>query len=216
MINKKYTALYLFLAVIPLIYVAMVFGGAPEIVPTHFNVEGIADGFGSKWTLWILPVVVVVIAIVAMYTPFLTKFAKQKDDKSLNVVAKFNLIVLIMLDLVSISIVYTTLNYSEGKPSEIGLYMLYILNIFFIISGFALPKISRNSVIGIRIPFTLMDSEVWTKTHKIGGKLWIVAGVVGLVITFVTKGNVWFGILPILIACVLTFIYSAILFYSKK
>ncbi|WP_350291057.1 DUF1648 domain-containing protein [uncultured Croceitalea sp.] len=28
----------------------------PETIPTHFNLKGEADGFGSKSTLWILPI----------------------------------------------------------------------------------------------------------------------------------------------------------------
>ncbi len=216
MVNKRYTLIYVLLALVPIIYLGMVFGDAPDTIPTHFNAEGIADGFGSKWTLLIMPVAVAVVAIAALFAPFLTKFAKQKEDKSLNMVAKFCIAVLVMLDLVSISVIYASLHYAEGQPSEIGNYMLYILNLFFLVTGYFLPKIKRNSMFGIRVPFTLMDGEVWDKTHALGGKLWVLAGIVGLALTFITKGYVWAGILPILVATGLILLYSAILFYSKK
>lgn len=29
----------------------------PETIPTHFNLKGEADGFGSKSTLWVLPII---------------------------------------------------------------------------------------------------------------------------------------------------------------
>ncbi len=83
MVNKKYTAIYVLLALIPLIYLGFVFGDAPDTIPTHFNAEGFADDYGSKWTLFIMPVMVAVVAIAALFAPFLTKFAKQKEDKSL-------------------------------------------------------------------------------------------------------------------------------------
>ena len=35
----------------------------PEIVPTHFNGEGVADGFGNKIALWLLPLIALVIFI---------------------------------------------------------------------------------------------------------------------------------------------------------
>ncbi len=216
MVNKKYTLLYVVLALIPLIYLGLVFGDAPDTIPTHFNAEGLADDYGSKWTLFLMPVMVAVVAISALFAPFLTKFAKQKEDKSLNTVAKFNIAVLVMFDLVTISIIYSSLNYAEGQPSQLGTYILYIMNIFFLITGFAMPKIKRNAIIGIRLPFTLMDGVVWDKTHALGGKLWIIAGVVGLVLTFITKGGVWAGLLPILIACGLIVVYSAFLYYTRK
>ncbi len=216
MVNKRYTLIYVLLALVPLIYLGMVFGDAPDTIPTHFNAEGIADGFGSKWTLLIMPIAVAVVAIAALFAPFLTKFAKQKEDKSLNMVAKFCIVVLVMLDLASISVIYASLHYAEGQPSELGNYMMYLINAFFLVAGFFLPKIKRNSMFGIRTNFTLMDGVVWDKTHALGGKLWVVAGVVGLALTFITKGNIWAGVLPVLVASVLTFIYSAIVFYSRK
>ncbi len=216
MVNKKYTALYVLLALIPLVYLGLVFGDAPDTIPTHFNAEGFADDFGSKWTLFIMPVMVAVVAIAALFAPFLTKFAKQKEDKSLNMVAKFNIAVLVMFDLVTISIIYSSFNYAEGQTIQLGTYILYIMNVFFLVTGFFMPKFKRNAIIGIRLPFTLMDGVVWDKTHAIGGKLWIIGGAVGLVLTFITKGGIWAGLLPILVACGLTFIYSAFIYYTKK
>ncbi len=216
MVNKRYTLLYVVLALIPMIYLGTVFGNAPDVVPTHFNAEGVADDFGSKWTLFLMPVAVAVVAIAALFAPFLTKFAKQKDDKSLNMVAKLNIAVLIMLDLISISVIYSALNYAEGKPSEIASYMMYILNAFFLLAGLWLPKIKRNSIVGIRTPYTLMDGEVWDKTHAVGGKLFLLGGIFGLGLTFITKGNIWAGIGPILAVAVLVLIYSAIVYYAKK
>ncbi len=30
-------------------------GGLPETIPTHFGVSGIADGFGDRWTILLIP-----------------------------------------------------------------------------------------------------------------------------------------------------------------
>ena len=35
----------------PLVYLAAIYQSLPQIVPTHFNIEGKADGFGEKSTL---------------------------------------------------------------------------------------------------------------------------------------------------------------------
>lgn len=36
-------------------YTLFSYSDLPETIPTHFNGKGIADGFGNKITLWILP-----------------------------------------------------------------------------------------------------------------------------------------------------------------
>ena len=40
--------------IVPLIRIAMIYGSLPDIIPTHFGVSGEVDGYGGKWTLWML------------------------------------------------------------------------------------------------------------------------------------------------------------------
>lgn len=37
------------------IYIVFHFTKLPDTIPTHFNLKGDVDGYGSKYTLWILP-----------------------------------------------------------------------------------------------------------------------------------------------------------------
>ncbi len=215
MVNKRYTALYVLLALIPTIYLLTVFGTAPDQVPTHFTAEGIADAYSTKWTLVIMPVVVTACAIGGLFAPFLTQYAKQKDDKSLNAAARFYIIVLLFLDAVSVNVIYDAIHYTDGDKATLVINILYLLNAFILLSGFFLPKLKRNGVIGIRLPFTLIDDRNWDRTHNMGGKLFIIAGIVGLVLTFITNGSFWGGMLPLFVAMGLTFLYSAFTFYKK-
>ncbi len=215
MVNKRYTAIYVLLAIAPIIYFFMVIGSVPDTVPTHFNIDGVADGFGSKWTLLFMPAVVAIVSISALFAPFLTKFAKQKDDKSLNIVAKFNIIVLLFLDLIAINIIYDGVHYQNDGKATLVINVLYLLNAFLLICGFFLPKLKRNGIIGIRLPFTLMDDSNWERTHQVGGKLMVLAGAIGLVLTFITNGSFWGGLVPMFIALGVTFLYSAVTFYKK-
>lgn len=53
----------LLLLTVYLSYVFLHFRDLPNTIPTHFNAEGIADGFGSKYSIWILPSIALVIVI---------------------------------------------------------------------------------------------------------------------------------------------------------
>ena len=40
--------------IVPLVRLIMTYGSLPEIIPTHFGASGEVDGYGSKWSLWLL------------------------------------------------------------------------------------------------------------------------------------------------------------------
>ena len=46
-----------------LLLAAVHFTGLPDQIPTHFNSSGVADGFGSKFTIFILPAISIVMAL---------------------------------------------------------------------------------------------------------------------------------------------------------
>jgi len=37
-------------------------------------------------------------------------------------------------------------------------------------------KLTKNFFVGIRTPWTLASDEVWLRTHRLGGKLFVLAG----------------------------------------
>ena len=52
---------------------------------------------------------------------------------------------------------------------------------FFILIGNYLPKTRQNHVIGIRVPWTLNDEDVWHKTHRLAGPLFMLGGIAVIV-----------------------------------
>jgi len=44
--------------------------------------------------------------------------------------------------------------------------------------GNFLGKVTKNFFAGIRTPWTLAIDEVWLRTHRLGGKLFVLAGAV--------------------------------------
>lgn len=56
-----------------------------------------------------------------------------------------------------------------------------------IIMGNYMPKVKRNGTFGIRTPWTMGDDEVWYKTHRLGGKLTILSGVIIIILPLIFK-----------------------------
>ncbi|HUA89315.1 MAG TPA: SdpI family protein [Steroidobacteraceae bacterium] len=47
--------------------------------------------------------------------------------------------------------------------------------------GNLLGKVPRNGIFGIRTPWTVASAEVWARTHRLGARLFVLAGLTGMV-----------------------------------
>jgi uncharacterized membrane protein len=52
------------------------------------------------------------------------------------------------------------------------------VGLLFVVIGNYLGKVRKNFFIGIRTPWTLASDEVWNRTHRMGGKLFMLSGVI--------------------------------------
>ena len=55
------------------------------------------------------------------------------------------------------------------------------LGALFVVLGNYMPKMRRNFFVGIRTPWTLADEDVWFRTHRLGGVLFVIGGVLLMV-----------------------------------
>lgn len=95
----------------------------------------------------------------------------------------FHLILWIMpaISLYSNAIVFCA---AYGYSSYQNALVCIPLGLFFFAIGNYLPKCQQNYTIGIRIPWTLANEENWNKTHRFGGKCWVVGGLLLMLCVF--------------------------------
>jgi uncharacterized membrane protein len=72
-------------------------------------------------------------------------------------------------------------------------------------------KITKNFFVGIRTPWTLASDEVWLRTHRLGGKLFVVAGGVVLVSALLGGGPVPL-LVAVAVAAGIPVVYSFVLY----
>jgi len=80
----------------------------------------------------------------------------------------------------------------------------------FILVGNYMPKTRANFFFGIRTPWTLTSDTSWEKTHRLGGRMFMLAGLIGGVSAFILDGVALAFILPglLLLIIFVLFIYS--------
>lgn len=167
----------------------------PPTVATHWNVRGEADGFSSRLVaVSIMPLVILVMTGLFNVLPRL-------DPRHANY-AKFlgtywliaNAVILFILTGHGM-IIATGLGY----PVKVDRFMPIGIGLLLVVLGNYLTRVEPNWFVGIRTPWTLSSDTVWRKTHRTGGWLMVIGGLVITASVFLPRG----AFLPLLIAAIL-------------
>ncbi len=65
-----------------------------------------------------------------------------------------------------------------GADLDVLRLVLIATGALFIVIGNYLPKVRSNYLMGIRTPWTLTSDLAWYRTHRLGGRLFVIGGLV--------------------------------------
>ena len=152
----------------------------PNVVPSHFNAEGIPDGYSSKSTFIALGAgIPIAIYFLLTFIPFIDPF-KKKIEKNYNIFLLFrDIAITFVVFMMLLNFVSAKEGYFRSDLFGIGFGLLFVL------LGNYLPKLPRNFFFGIRSPWTLASETVWYKTHRISGSLFVAAGLIIIFLTII-------------------------------
>jgi uncharacterized membrane protein len=68
---------------------------------------------------------------------------------------------------------------------------LVLVGIFFIICGNYLPKTKPNNNWVYSFSWTRNDTDIWNKTHRMAGFLWVLCGITFIVVAFLLPDNLF-------------------------
>jgi uncharacterized membrane protein len=151
---------------------AVLYSRLPELVPTHWNVRGVADGFTPKpWGPFVLPLVMLGVFALLSALPRISPRG-YRMDRFLRVYKILQTTILAFLFLVTLLVLLA----GVGSPVPMERAILAATGLLFIVLGNFMGKLTKNFFVGIRTPWTLASDEVWLRTHRLGGKLFVLAG----------------------------------------
>lgn len=144
----------------------------PETLPFHWGVNGQANGFGPKVNVFYYP-----LGGIGMNLLFL--FLPRLDPKKKNY-AKFArpyAIMQLLFQVFLLLLILLTVGTSMGMLTlDSGTMVVLLMGGLFLVLGNFMPKFQSNYFVGLKTPWTLANEEVWDKTHQLGGKLWVLSG----------------------------------------
>ncbi len=166
------------ICLVPVIVGVFIYNKLPNEIATHFNVNFEPDSFSPKWfALFGLPVFMAVVQLVSCV---ISKLCGKENVNN----KKMMLLVKMIIPILTFVIYFVFVGYALEMIKNTGFIMMVILAIFFIVVGNYMPKIRQNGVLGVRVSWTLNNEEVWNKTHRFCGKLWVLTGVALFVLSF--------------------------------
>ena len=175
----------------------------PETVPIHWNGNWEVDGYGSRYTMLIFALLPIVIYYGMLLTKKIDPKYKnlQKNGKTYETIRK---VLSFFFVLFGIFFYYLTANPKSDGSIMIGLLLGGMLVVF----GNYMPKVPKNYFLGIRTPWTLASEIVWKKTHKIGGYLYVISGVMVVIWSLFFPQMYGVVLAVILVSSAIIFIYS--------
>lgn len=179
---------------------------AGEPVPIHWNAAGEVDGYGSKFEgLLLMPIIMV----VAMGIVAGTTYIEPRRRNLLQSHRAFGAF-WIALSLFFLLMHTSTILIILGYDISINVIIAIGLGGLFMIIGNFLGKIRSTYTFGIRTPWTLDSELAWNKTHRLGGKMFMLAGFITLLSGFLLDGFASFVVMLVSLfaAAIVPIVYS--------
>lgn len=211
MISTRHRIIGIVLLLIAAVIGAASYGYLPEQVPAHWNAEGQVDGWMEKQKAVVMFPTIMLVMFLLFQVIGLISPKGFRLDRFGNVVGILQNTMLGFLLLVYAAQLAAGL----GLPDVMAKAVLIGNGLMFVVIGNYLGKTRKNFFIGIRTPWTLASEEVWYKTHRLGGWLFVLAGVFMLLLA---PFNVSFMLVlvPVIFAALVPVFYSLYLYHRLE
>jgi uncharacterized membrane protein len=204
---RKYYLIGILLTAAVFVAILLAYPQLPNRVPTHWNIEGRANGYSAKWALFLLgPGLMTGSMLLFYFLPWLSPKHWEVDTFQ-------STYLYIMLVLVSMLAYFTSviLWVGLGRAVDVDRAIVGGVCLLFALLGNVMGKVRRNFFIGVRTPWSLANERVWNATHRCAAKTFVIGGVIGLALTvFGVKG--WLPFAVIMGAALVPVVYSLVVY----
>ncbi|MDD4137642.1 MAG: SdpI family protein [Methanoregula sp.] len=171
--SAKFMRLTWALVIIAWITAFLILPYLPEVVPVHWDLNGEANGFSDRLSgAFGVPIIITLITILFIVLP-------RFDSVQFSLEAFRDIYAILIFATISMffGLEVIVLLVAAGTDLPIVSLLSVLIGFLFIVMGFLMPYIGRNTTIGFRLPWTLRSEEIWKKTHEHGGPVFTGAGV---------------------------------------
>lgn len=212
--SKKIKVLYYIVMFLPLLFAMSSLSILPDQIPAHYGVDGQVTRWGSKYETLILPIMII---LFGLFMIWMAKIVRKKERFGKNNEKSMilnGILFLILFNILNCYILYTAVHKVDHLSKvSISIEQLGMgsLGIALIIIGNIMPKLKKNSIIGIRTTGSMKNEITWKKSQKFGGIAMMITGAVIVVICCLLKGQLAgiISLVLIVLMLVLDLVYTS-------
>lgn len=161
----------------------MLWDRLPEQIATHFNVNNEPDGYSSKvFTVFGMPLLLLALQGACLM------MSCSGNHKIASADPRVRRLVIYIIPAISLLVMMMTYGHALGMTLDVGRIVYVFLGVLFGVIGNYLPKIHHNYTTGIKLPWTLADEEIWNKTHRMSGPVWVIGGLLLIICGVIGSG----------------------------
>lgn len=173
------------MALVPLVATLALLPSMADQVPAHYGINGMVDRYDSKYTMLVFPVIIIVVVLLRDLMPRWMVRDDEAQAANVQVVDKMILPIVVVLGALNIMTLWLAYYQVENiYTTSVNVPQLIMLGLsgLFVVIGNVMPKTKPNHFVGFRVPWTINHPEVWYKTHRFGGVVMTVWGVIGVLV----------------------------------
>lgn len=197
----------------PLVYLGIIWNQLPAEIATHYDLNGNPNDWTPKQTAALsIGSLSIFLYVVLRFIPVID----PKGQLQTSNYQKLRFAVTLLFAAIMGWLFYIAAHPTEGKMST-GV-ILALVGVLLAGMGNYMTTIKPNWFVGIRTPWTLDSEVVWRKTHRMGGRLMVVGGLLSTILALVLpmsyKVTCVMGV--ILLTTLIPVIYSYVYFRQEK
>lgn len=191
---------------LPIVAGIILWDQLPDSMPAHWNFDGEVDRWTSKATaVFFYPFLLLAVHWICIVGTSLDPKRKNQPEKVLT-------LLMWLLPVMSIVLNGSIYAVAMNKDVNIEVIISLLVGVIFTIIGNYLPKCKQNYTIGIKIPWTLDSEENWNRTHRFGGIVWTISGIIIILLSFINAIQL---MLPIMLLMVFAPVIYSYMLYKK-
>lgn len=198
------SAAFLLIAVLAAVWL---YPQLPAQVPTHWDLQGHVNGTMPRF--WGAAFPALMILALAVITLLLPRISPRQFEIApfAHVYGIVMLAIQGMMLVVGLSALLAGAGYAVPMP----IIAMLSVGVLLMVLGNYMGKLRKNFFIGIRTPWTLASDAVWERTHRLGGWLFMLAGVV-MVAGALLGAPAWLAPVAIAGAALVPCVYSYLVY----
>jgi uncharacterized membrane protein len=153
---------------------AWAYSRLPARVVTHWGLNGQPNGWSSRaFAVALMPAMMLALLLVFQALPRIDPLRRNYELHGGTYWTVVNAVFAVLA-----GVHLLTLGVNLGWPIRIETWVPLAVGLLFVVIGNLMSRMRPNWFMGIRTPWTLSSENVWRKTHRLGGYLFVAAGFV--------------------------------------